>query len=965
MTRLPIRPSRPSRAIARRSRLLACAAVAWLAPAALLAQATPAPVAAPDTAGDAERAPLTAPMPTDPAVRTGMLPNGLRYWIRANEEPANRAELRLVVNAGSVLEASTQRGLAHLVEHMAFNGTRRFPKQKIVSYLESVGMRFGPDVNAYTSFDETVYMLTLPTDTASVMETGLDILVDWASGITFDSAQLAQERPVVIEEWRLGQGADARMRDQQLPVVFQGSRYASRLPIGDTAVVRHAPRSELVRYYEDWYRPALMSVVVVGDVDPARMEQMVRTRFGALRNPANPRLRPVVPMPGHAETLVAIATDPEATVSAVQVLWKHAPPPDGTVGDYRAQLVRGLSEGMLNGRLGELAQQPAAPFVYAYAGDQQLVRVRDAFVMGGPAKEGALLPTLATLLTEARRVDEFGYTATELEREKADLLRAYERGFAEREKTPSARYADEYVRAALTGEPIAGIGFEYGLARRFLPDIALNEVNLVVRQQVTDSNRVLLVNAPRKEAARVPSEPELLAVFDSVRAATITPYVDDVATTPLVEHPPEPGRVVTATPMPAVEATLWTLSNGVRVIVKPTNFRADQVLLESYSPGGSSLAPDSLWIAASTASTVVGIGGVGTMDAVQLQKALAGKAAGAGASIGTLEESVSGSGSPKDLETLFQLVYLRFTAPRADSAAFTAFRSRMGALLENRSREPEAIFADTLQVTLAQHHPRARPISVAWLDSLDLGKSMHVYRDRFANAGDFTFVLVGAVDTATARPLVERWLGGLPAIDRPERGRDIGIRPPSGVVERTVYAGQEARGTTQLVFTGPFEYTRENREALSALADVLDMRLREVLREAMGGTYGVEVGANSQREPRAEYSVGIGFSAAPERVAELTSAVFAQIDSLQRTGPTADELAKVKEIRRRALQTSLTQNGWWTGQLVFHDRNGWDPALILQQDALAAATTPETVRTAAQRWLDRERYVQVTLLPAR
>jgi len=438
-----------------------------------------------------------------------------------------------------------------------------------------------------------------------------------------------------------------------------------------------------------------------------------------------------------------------------------------------------------------------------------------------------------------------------------------------------------------------------------------------------------------------------------------------VATSPLVEHPPEAGRIVATTPLPAVDATVWTLSNGVRVIVKPTAFRADQVLLDSYSPGGSSLAPDSLWIAASTASSVVSLGGVGTLDAVQLQKALAGKAAGASASISSTEESVGGSASPKDLETLFQLVYLRFTAPRADTAAFTAFRSRMRALLENRSREPEAIFADTLQVTLAQHHPRARPISVAWLDSLDLGASMRVYRDRFANAGDFTFVLVGAVDTATARPLVERWLGGLPAMDRPERGRDLGIRAPTGVVRRTVRAGQEARGTTQLVFTGPFDYTQENREALSALSDVLDLRLREVLREDMGGTYGVQVGASSMREPRAEYSVGIGFSAAPERVDELTRAVFAQIDSLQRVGPTTEELAKVKEIQRRALQTSLTQNGWWAGQLIFYDRNGWDPALIPKQDALVAAITPATVRAAAQQWLHQERYVQVTLLPAR
>ncbi|HEX5830510.1 MAG TPA: insulinase family protein, partial [Gemmatimonadaceae bacterium] len=664
-------------------------------------------------------------------------------------------------------------------------------------------------------------------------------------------------------------------------------------------------------------------------------------------------------------TLVSVATDSEATVSAVSLLWKHAPYPLRTVADYRAALVRALSGGMLNNRLSELAQRPDAPFAYAYATDQSLVRARDAFVLAGPAKSGRITQTLASLLEEAARVDRHGFTATELAREGAELLRGYEQAYAERAKTGSAAYASEYERAFLDDQRTPGIAYEYALARRVVPTITLAEVHAVVRGQVTDSNRVLLVTAPASDSAAVPAEAELRAVLDSSRTVAVAAYDDRVSTAPLVEHPPVAGRVVRSTPIPAVGAVEWRLANGVRVFVKPTAFKDDEVVLQGWSPGGHSLAPDSLFIPASTADEVIAQGGLGALDLVQLRKSLAGTAAGASVAIGGMEETASGVASPKDVELMLQLVYLSFTAPRADSSAFAAFRSRVRAFLENRSLEPQQIFADTVQVTLAQHHPRARPISLGWLDSLSLDRSLRFYRERFANAGDFTFALVGALDTAAVRPLVERWLGGLPAIDREEQGRDVGLRPPAGVVRRTVYAGREPRANTQLVFTGPFDYDRETRLRLAALADVLEIRLRDVLREALGGTYGVRVGQSSAREPRAEYSIGIAFGSAPERAEELTRAVFAQIDSLRRAGPTDDELARVQEIRRRALQTSLERNGWWAGQLLAYDRQGWDLAMIPGQRALVDALTAASLRDAARQWLDPARHVQVTLLPER
>jgi len=905
-----------------------------------------------------------APMPIDPAVRHGKLPNGLTFYVRSNDRPENRAVLRLVVNAGSVLEDDDQLGLAHFLEHMAFNGTESFEKQEIIDYLERIGMRFGADINAYTSFDETVYMLEVPTDSAEMLETGIRILEQWAHAVTLDSLEVEKERGVVLEEWRLGQGAAARIRDQQFPVLFRDSRYADRLPIGDPEILENFELGSLVRFYRDWYRPDLMAVIAVGDFDSDSIVQQIRDRFSNIAPPPSPRPRPDFQVPPHQETLVSSVADPELTVANVSVVWKLPPAPQGTHADYRRGLVERTYNSMLNFRFFEITQgSEDPPFLYAGSGKGSFVRGSDVYQLQAAVSEGQIESGLERLLIEAERVDRFGFTPGELDRQKADMLRGYERAWQERENTESSAYAAEYTRAFLENESIPGIGYEYALARRYLPDIELEEVDGLGRDWISDTNRVVLAATPEKPGVTAPTGEDLLAVFDSAGTATIEPWDAGPADQALMTVSPVAGTVVSESWNEAADVTEWQLSNGVRVLLKPTDFKADQVLFSAWSPGGTSVAPDDLYMSATWAASIVSASGAGEFSAVEIQKQLAGKAVSVSPFIGELEEGFSGSASPRDVETMLQLVYLYATAPRTDETAFRSLMSRVRTVIENRGSSPEAVWSDTLSVTLAQGHPRRLPPTLDRLEQVDFDQALEFYRERFSDFGESTFLFVGTFNLDEMRPLVELYLGSLPSTGRNETWRDVGVRPPTGVERRTVYKGQEPKAQTAIVFTGPFEYDRPNRLLLGAMADVLDIMLREVLREEMGGTYGASVNATPTRYPVERYGVRIGYGVEPERLDELTAATFAVIDSLSTFGASADNLAKVKETRRRSRETDLEENGFWLAVISSYDRNGEPLEEILQLDPLLEGLTTETIGEAARQWLDPDRYVQVSLLP--
>ncbi len=927
---------------------------------AALGGAVCVPVAAQQGAPELD---LDGSLPADPAVTSGTLANGVRFYIRANGRPEARAELRLVVNAGSVLEDEDQRGLAHFVEHMAFNGVRHFPRQELVDYLEGIGMRFGPDLNAFTSFDETVYMLTVPTDSAELLSTAFQILEDWAWGQLFDSLEVEKERGVVLEEWRLGRGASSRMRDEQFPILFRGARYAERLPIGEPEVLESFTHEALERYYETWYRPDLMAVVAVGDFDVVTVEGLIREHFERIPVPTTPLERPLYEVPDHAGTSFAIATDPEATNSQVSVYFKQPAQPTGTLKDYRRDLVEALYNQMLNQRLFELTQQADPPFLGGFSGQGQIVRTKEVYVLGALVAEGGIPVGLATLLTEAGRVAQHGFTVSEFERAKQDLLRGMEQAYAERENRQSRIYAGYYMQNFLSGEPYPEIAYELELTQELLPGIGLEEVNALASQWVTDGNRVVMVNAPEKEGLEPPSDSSLREVFAAVAASSIEAYEDDVTDALLLAETPRGASVVQERRVEEIDLTIWELANGVTVLLKPTDFKDDEIMFDAWSPGGTSLVPDGDYMAARTAAEIIEMGGLGEFSLVELDKVLTGKAVSVSPYVTGLFEGVSGRASPQDVETMFQLVYMYFTQPREDSTAFASYQSRVISSLENRSASPEAEFWDTVSVTLTQHHFRRRPPSAEVYAEIDLGKSGAFYRDRFADASDFTFVFVGSFDVDSMRPLVEEYLGGLPSIGREETWRDVGLRPPAGEITKAVYRGVEPKSITMVAYTGDFDYTRRGRYALASLGTLLQMRLRERLREELGGTYSVQVQTYSQVHPNEEYGAYIQFGSDPERVNELLDVVLRQIDSLRTVGPTDEEIAKVSETQRRQWETSLEQNGTWIDALVRHGRNGLDYREIAAWEELVNGLDSDLIREAARRYLSGENRVRVTLYP--
>ena len=897
----------------------------------------------------------------DPRVVHGTLPNGLQYYVRENREPRERAELRLVVDAGSVLEGEDQRGLAHLLEHMAFNGTTHFGEKELVDYLESVGMRFGPDVNAFTSFDETVYMLTVPTDSAAVLATGMQILGDWAHGIALEPGALARERPVVVEEWRLRRGAEMRMLDQHLPVIFRDSRYAERLPIGLKEVIEDATVEAVRGFYEDWYRPDLMAVIAVGDFEADSIVAEIERHFGTI--PAGEsRPREVYPVPGHAETLVSVATDPEARVTNVTVYNKHPLRETSTVAAYRRSIVEALHASMLNARFEEIVQRSGAPFIFAFAGQGRFVRPSEVSILGAVVPEGGATKGVEALLTEAERAARHGFHPTELERAQAGLLREVEGAYLEREKTESQHYASQYMGDFLVDEPAPGIETEWRLHQQFVPEITLEEVNRVADEWLTEEDRVVVVSAPEKDGLTAPADEDLLAVVEAVEAAQIEPWLDDVTSGPLVAAPPPPGTLTATRTYESIGAVEWTFENGVRVVARPTDFKADEILLRAWSPGGTSNAPDSLVVTAAFASGIVLEGGVADRSRIALEKSLAGKKVTLRPFVGGLEEGFSGSASPEDVETMLELVWLYATAPRQDAEAFEAFRQRLRASFENRSASPEAVFQDTLSQTLAQHHPRAWLPTVENVERIDLDRAHEIYQNRFADAGDFTFFLVGAFDPDTLLPIVRQWLGSLPSTDRQESWVDTGIDPPPGVVVKTVRKGIEPKAQTEIVFAGDAAWTPEDRYAMHSLSEYLTIRLRETLREDLGGTYGVRVAGWLQRWPDEEYQVRLGFGADPERIEALVDTLFLEIESVKE-GADEETVAKVREAQRRQLETNRRENGWWIAELEDAWTNGLEPERILEEEERIAALDAAAITAAARRWLPSDRYVRVTLVP--
>jgi zinc protease len=909
--------------------------------------------------------PLDQPMPLDPKVTTGTLRNGLRYYIRENKEPVNRAELRLVINAGSLLESDAQLGLAHVLEHMAFNGTKRFPKQHIVRFVEGIGMRFGADLNASTSFDETIYQLQVPTDHPEYLAKALQVMEDWAHGMTLDPKEIDAERAVVAEEWRRGLGASNRISRQVYPVLLKGSRYPDRFPIGTIESIEHFDHAQLRQFYRDWYRPDLMAVIVVGDFDKTAVEKQVRAQFSRMPAARRAKARPQFAVAAHAGTAFVVASDAEISATSVSVQRKLPADRDWTPNGTRRKTVETFYNLMLTRRFQEMARQPNAPFLAAQSGKGSMVREAGLYQLSAGVQPSGIQRGLEALLTEAERVRRHGFTQPEFDRAKVDAQRALEQFYARRTNRTSTSHAAEMVRAFLTGESIPGVEFEAALQARFLGTITLAEVNRIGADWLTDDNRVVVVTLPKKEGLTPPTEAELRGVMASVSNADIKPYVDNTNDAPLLAAKPV-GAPVKSTRTLNGGITEWLLGNGVRVAVKPTDFRKEQIVFTAVSVGGSSLAGDADYIPASTAASVIVNGGLGAFNGVDLQRKLTGKVVSATPFISDYEEGMQGSAAPADLETLLQLIYLRFTAPRADPAIFQVMQTQMATALQNRLAVPANVYGDAFIRLMYQNHPRRQPPTPELPQQLDLAKSLAFYKDRFADAGDFTFVFVGDIDVEKFRPLAETYLGGLPAAGRKESWKDVGIRVVQGVKDETIRRGVDPKSTTRIVFNGTMKaLDTMERMRLRASTEILQNRLRAVLREQLGGTYSVSVGSQANWRPQESYTITIEFGSAPDRVDELLRAIQAELASFKQNGPTQVELANVKAAVLRNHETSLRENGSWMSQLTYTyssgQNNGVDNMLAVPQ--YVERLSLESLRDAFRQYYGENNRVRMSLLP--
>jgi len=932
---------------------LAVTAVAASASAQGAAPATALPAVATDPA---------AVLPLDPAIRSGRLPNGLRYFLRQNGRPAKRVSLRLAVDVGSIHEADDQRGLAHFLEHMAFNGSTNFKPGELVAFLESIGARFGPHVNASTSFDETIYMLDVPTDREGYVDKGLLALRDFAGGASLTSEEIDKERGVVLEEWRGRLGAGSRVTDQQLPVLFAGSRYAERLPIGLPDTLRTFPHDRLRDFYRTWYRADRMTVVVAGDLPLDEAERLVRQRFSDLPTPSAPA--PAVPrvVPPHAETLYKMVTDSEAQRWSVTAAFKRTPEPDGTVGAYRRSIVRGLALSMLNQRLSELARRPDAPFLSADAGASGLGRALAIFELSAEVPAGKIGPGLDAVVREARRAQQFGFTPPEIDRARQALVAGYEQAYNERGNAESPSLANELVRHTLQGEPAPGIAYEFALVRAMLPGITAADLTAEMRTLVRDDSRVVLGVSPAGPSA--PTDDTLRTALAAAFVGEVTPWSDGLAGRALVQSPPARGRVTGRRQIPEVGVTVLTLSNGMEVWLKPTTFKADQVVFSAYAYGGGSLASEADYSEAALAPALVGMGGLGGLTPVDLEKVLAGRIASASPDIDSHTHGVSGSATPKDLETALQLVYLTFTAPGLTDEGFALLQRRFSAMLENQRQSPRYLFGEKVRELTTSGHYSAKSLSAADVQALDLQVMRRDYAARFANAADFTFFMVGAFDEATVVPMVEQWLASLPSTGpRRTTFRDMGMAFPKGLEQAVVTKGKEPASQTAMAFfadTGLNELEMHRARAASTL---VGMRLRDILREQLGGTYGVSVNYGNTAPQKGYGTMTVSFGSAPDRVEGLQKAVLDEVTRLRTEGPSADDLQKVQEMERRELETSATQNQYWLGSLQTVHMLGWDAASIARRVERTNALTVPILHETIKKYFPLDRYVVVTLKP--
>jgi zinc protease len=870
------------------------------------------------------------------------------------------------VNAGAVLEVDAQNGLAHFCEHMAFNGTKNFEKHEIINYLQSIGMKFGPEINAFTSQDVTTYMLQkVPLEDPTDMDTALMVLRDWAQDVSFEDTEIDAERGVIHEEWRTSRGAMYRMMNKANKVTLQGSKYADRDVIGDINIIDNFEHTTLTSFYRDWYRPDLQAIVAVGDFNKQEMLDKITAMFGNLVLPENPKAKGTYPVPDHPETRVTIQTDPEAQYPILQIIYKHDVDAGRDMGYYRESMVEDLFNSMFNKRLNELLQSPDPPFVYGYAYYSQLVRTKDCFMSIAVCKADGMDRGLRAMLTENARVKKYGFTATELERCKNEMISQVEKAYAERNDQESENYVWSYYSNFFDNEPSPGIEFNYTFTKQLLPGITLEQVNALAAKWITEENRVIAYMLPEKEGFTPPTESAVFATLAEVEKEDIQPWVDKTKNLPLIAVEPEPGEVTKVKNDKKLETNTWQLSNGIKVVLKKTDFKTDEIVMTAFSMGGISNYGTKDLVSGMLTSDLVNESGIGAFDKIELEKKLSGKIVYLNPYLEETQEGFNGSCTPKDFETMLQLVYLYFTEPRRDDAAFNGFTKRIKAILENKALDPENALWDTVTVTLANYNPRVRPMSSELIDEADPDRIERIYMERFDDPSSFTFYFVGNMNLTTVKPLIEKYLGGLPNIKKSESWKDQGVRPPTGIIHKTVTREMEVpKATVNINYTGTYDYDEViSRMELSALCDILEVRYTESIREEQGGTYGVAIYPSQEHYPYENYSVTIYFDCDPAKADMLKAIAYEEIEKIKKDGPLLKDLNGVQENLLKTREERLIQNGYWLNLLKAADVDQADLSYHSKYTKYVDKLTVEGLKEAANHFFGGN-IVEVVLMPA-
>ncbi|WP_420384804.1 M16 family metallopeptidase [Roseivirga sp.] len=906
-------------------------------------------------------------LPVDPNVKIGKLDNGFTYYLRSNPLPEDRIEFRLAIKAGSILEDEDQLGLAHFTEHMLFNGTKNFEKNELVDFLQKMGLEFGGDLNAYTSFDETVYMLPIPSDKPENVKDAMTVLSDWAHQATFENEEIDKERGVVMEEWRLRLGAYERMRKQIWPITLAGSRYAERLPIGEPDILEHFEYDAAKRFYRDWYRPDLMGLVAVGDFDVAEMEAMVKEYFGGIEMPANPRERKYYTMPDFEGTRVAIASDDESTGNSINIsfIQPGTDKSENTEADLRESLMHSLYSQMMNQRLRELVQSENPPFQYAYSGyGSSLGKDKREYSIGIQVKEGEFEGGLRAAVRENERVRRYGFTAGEMERAKASYMNSIERYAKEADKMESWRIINQYLSHFLQGGSLISPQQRLEYAEKMIPTIQLEEINALLKQWWSEENRTIEVTAKSDVADQIPSADAMIEILDNITSdQTIEPYAEEEIASSLITKIPAAGKVTSEETNEITGITKMTLSNGATVYVKPTEFKNDEVRMSAFSYGGTSLYPDEVYWSAANASTVVTEMGLGELSQIDLGKFMTGKTASVRTYVNAYEEGVTGFSSIKDLETFFQMVHLKFTTVREDEAAFNSWITRTKNLYANFSSSPDLQYSIQRQQLMYDNHPRVQFPDEASFDAIEMDKAIEIYKERFADAADFQFVFVGNIDMNTFKPLLETYVASLPATRSNEKYRDIGLEVVDGTIDQNIFVGVDDKSQVNITISGDYEYSLENNGLMNAAASLLSNKMIETLREEMGGVYGAGASAQVVDIPNPRIMFNISFPCKPDNADALAEAAMKELENIKQGNFTQEDLDKVIAARKQNFEEQIKQNNYWEGIMTAYLRSGDDLELILQGNERADAITKEAIVEAMNKFINEDNMIKTVRMP--